>query len=155
MDLYRIGNTVLNMDRVNGIQDHQRLAEADAPAGATVTRVLFDSTTIDLVGAEAETFRQWFRHAARNLMLHRDEDGEELISPEEQLKRVADHLVKLTGHARPRNAAVRHGARRLAGLIAEYITGELRPVRARQFAKSMEAVEATPDTAPDSFAGTA
>jgi hypothetical protein len=153
MNLYRIGDTVLNMDRVNGIQDHQPPSDLSAVAGANVIRVLFDTTTIDLRGVEAQTFRQWFRHAARNLVLHKDEDGEELMSPAEQLQRVSDRLLMTIDRSRPRNAAVQHAAHRLSGLINDYITGELHPVRTKDFEKSIATVEAEGDPAPGSFAG--
>jgi hypothetical protein len=147
MNLYRIGNTVLNMDRVNGIQERPQQQPGD-PAASHVTRILFDTMTIDLVGVEAQTFRQWYRHAARNLVAQRDEAGEELVSPEEQLKRLADHLVAVVDHLRPRNAALRHSAHRLHAAVAEYITGELGPVRARNFEKSL--AEAEPEPTPES-----
>lgn len=150
MNLYKIGDTVINMDRVNGIQDHQAPIDPRAPAGQTVVRVLFDNTTLDLVGREARTFRQWFRHTARNLAPHKDEDGEELIAPEEQLKRASEHLLGLIDHARPRDTAVRHAAHRLAGMIDEYITGELQPARARSFERILEPAHAKAQPAPDS-----
>jgi len=150
MNLCRIGDTVLNLDRVNGIQDHHQPSDPSAPAGANVIRILFDTTTIDLVGAEAQAFRQWLRHAARTLLLHKDEEGEELISPEEQLQRVSEHLLALIDRARPRNATVRHAAHRLSGMIGHYITGELHPVRTKGFEKSIAIVEADGDHAPGS-----
>jgi hypothetical protein len=154
MNLYRIGNTVLNLDRVNGIQEHPRPADPGAPAEPNVTRVLFDTTTIDLRGIEAQAFRQWYRHAARNLVLQRDEDGEELVTPEEQLKRLAEHLIALIDRARPRNAAVRHAAHRLAISISEYITGELQAVRERGFERSLAASDHGAEHAPESFGAT-
>jgi hypothetical protein len=150
MNLYRVGNTVLNMDRVNSIQEHPIHADHAAPAAASVTRVIFDTTTVDLVGVEAQTFRQWYRHAARNLVVHKDESGEDLVSPEEQLKRLADHLVELVDRVRPRNVALRHAAHRLHASVASYITGELAPVRARSFEKTL--ADGDSEHAPDGYA---
>jgi hypothetical protein len=147
MNLYRIGNTVLNMDRVNSIQEHAGPPDPAAPAAANVTRVMFDAMTIDLVGVEAQTFRQWYRHAARNLVVHKDEAGEDLLPPEEQLKRLADHLVALVDRVRPRNTALRHAAHRLHSSVAAYITGELGPVRVKSFEKTI--ADAESDHAPD------
>jgi hypothetical protein len=141
------------MDRVNGIQEHPRPLDPTVPGAANVTRVLFDSTTIDLVGVEAQAFRQWYRHAARNLVLQRDEDGAELVSPEEQLKRLADHLVLLIERIRPRNTGLRHAAHRLATSVSEYITGELQSVRVRDFERSVAAADAGDEHVPDGFAG--
>jgi hypothetical protein len=141
MNLYRIGNTILNMDRVNSIQERTSPAEPTEPPAASITRVMFDTMTIDMVGVEAQTFRQWYRHAARNLVVHKDEAGEDLVPPEEQLKRLADHLVALVDRVRPRNAALRHAAHRLHSSVAAYVTGELGPVRARNFEKSIADVE--------------
>jgi hypothetical protein len=154
MNLYRIGSTVLNMDRVNGIQDQQAPADPAAPAGRRVIRVLFDGTTIDLVGEEARTFRQWFRHAARSLVIHKDEDGEDLISPEEQLKRLSDHVLALVDRARPRDSSVRSAVHRLSGMVDEFITGELQHVRAKNFEKSLEGahVDAQHDAGSSSVA---
>jgi hypothetical protein len=150
MNLYRIGDTVLNMDRINGIQDHQPSTAPGAPAGQTVIRVQFDATTIELTGAEAMTFRQWFRHAARNLMIHKDEDGEDLISPEDQLRRVSAHVLALVDRARPRDSAVRHAVHHLSVMIDEYITGELQHARARTFEKSIETAPADASHVPGS-----
>jgi hypothetical protein len=153
MNLIRIGDTVLNLDRVSGIQDHQHPRDTGGAADGNVVRVLFDATTIELVGIEALTFRQWFRHAARNLNMHKDEDGEDLVSPEEQLERVSQQLLALIDHARPRNAAVKQAAHRLSALIAEYITGELRPVRARSFERIIAPSEPDGEHAPGASAG--
>jgi hypothetical protein len=153
MNLYRVGNTVLNMDRVTSIQEvpHPGPGPSDptAPAGANVTRIFFDTMTMDLSGVEAQAFRQWYRHAARNLVVHRDEAGEELLAPEEQLKRLAEHLVALVDRVRPRNAALRHAAHRLHSALASYITGELGPVRARNFEKTIADTES--EHAPEGY----
>jgi hypothetical protein len=150
MNLYRIGNTIVNMDRVNSIQEHPSPASSAEHAAAGVTRVMFDTMSIDMVGVEAQTFRQWYRHAARNLVVHKDEAGEDLVPPEEQLKRLADHLVALVDRMRPRNAALRHTAHRLQNSVAAYITGELAPVRAKSFEKSI--ADAESEHAAESYA---
>ena len=150
MNLIRIGDTVLNLDRISGILDHQHPADPGGPAGVHVIRVMFDGTTIELAGIEAQAFRQWFRHASRSLLLHKDEDGEDLVSPEDQLARVSDQLLALIDHARPRNAAVRQAAHRLSGLIKEYMTGELRHVRARSFERSLADSDSDAEPAPGS-----
>jgi hypothetical protein len=152
MNLYRIGDTVLNLDRVNGIQDRPPGPDAAAAAGHAVIRVLFDTTTLTLEGAEAESFRRWFRHAAQNLIEHKDENGEGLIAPEEQLKRVSALLVSLIDRARPRDPAARHFVHHLAAMIDQYITGELRPVPARRIEKLLEQI---PTTSAGSSGGTA
>jgi hypothetical protein len=138
MNLYSIGNTVLNMDRIIGIQDHVAASGTDPAAGRSVLRVLFEGAQIDLMGREAQTFRRWFRHTARNLDPHKDEYGEELISPEEQLRRGFESLLAKIERMRPRDADVRHAAHRMGRIIDHYLTGELQPVRAKDFASSFE-----------------
>jgi hypothetical protein len=138
MTLYRIGKTVLNIDRINGILDHQVPADPGAPDRPTVLRVLFDQSHIDLTGEEAAAFRYWFRHAARRLDPRRDEGGEELISPDEQVRRGFEILCGLIDHDRPRDRAMRHTAHRLGHIIEEFLTGELQPARSKDFEKSFE-----------------
>jgi hypothetical protein len=130
MNLYRIGNMVLNMDRVNGILDHHVRGDA---AGPRVLRVLFDDGHIDLDGHDAESFRQWFRHVARHLGPQRDEDGEELISPEEQMRKGFETLLVRIDQTRPRDGVLRRTAHRLADMLDHYLTGELQPVRVKDF----------------------
>jgi hypothetical protein len=138
MNLYRIGDTVLNLDRINGIYDHHITADAGATAGRDVLRVVFDNAQIDLTGREAQVFRRWFRHTSKNLSPFRDEDGTELVSPEDQVRKSLDALIALIDHqARPRDPGVRHAAHRLAALIDRFITGELQPARADDFERSL------------------
>jgi hypothetical protein len=137
MNLYRIGDTVLNVERVNGIMDHLNPV---GPGERRVLRVLFDNTHIDLDGAEAEVFRRWFRHSARNLTPHRDEDGEELVSPEDQVRKELQHLIVLIDRSRPRDRATRQAARQLWQLVDQFLTGELRPARAEEFSRILTEV---------------
>jgi hypothetical protein len=137
MNLYRIGDTVINVDRVNGIVDHQNPAGPGDPGVRRVLRVLFDNTHIDLDGQEAEVFRRWFRHTARNLTPHRDEDGEELVSPEDQVRKELQHLIVLIDRARPRNRVARQAAHHLWHLVDQLLTGELRPARAEEFSRTL------------------
>jgi hypothetical protein len=136
MNLYRINDTVLNLERINGVYD-LRVPQADAPAGQRILRVVFDNAQIDLTGDEARVFRRWFRHSSKNLTPHKDEEGAELVSPEDQVKRSLDALLVLIDHSRPRDPAVRQAARRLADLIDYHITGELLPARASEFEKTL------------------
>jgi hypothetical protein len=138
MNLFSIGNTVLNMDRIIGIQDHVAAISSGTAGDRSVLRVLFEGAQIDLAGKEAQTFRRWFRHTARNLDPHKDEYGEELISPEEQLRRGFESLLSKIERSRPRDSDVRHTAHRLGRIIDHYLTGELQSVRARDFASSFE-----------------
>jgi hypothetical protein len=133
MNLYRVGKTILNVDRINGILDHQVPAGPDAPDGRTVLRVLFDHAHIDLTDKEAQIFRYWFRHAARSLDPHKDEDGEELVSPDEQVRKASEILRDLIDRERPRDRVMRYAVRRLGRIIDQFLTGELRPVRAKNF----------------------
>jgi hypothetical protein len=138
MNLYRIGKTVLNLDRINGVVDHQVPADADGQAGRTVLRVMFDHSYIDLADKEAQVFRHWFRHAARTLDPHKDEAGVELISPDDQVRRTCAFLRDLIDRDRPRDRTMRHTVHRLEQLLDEFLTGELRPVRVKTFEKSFE-----------------
>lgn len=133
MNLYRIGKTVLNIDRINGILDHQVPADPDAPDGRAVLRILFDHAYIDLTDEEAQIFRYWFRHAARSLDPHKDEDGEELVSPDEQVRRGCEILRDLIDRERPRDRVMRHTVHRLGHIVDQFLTGELQPVRAKNF----------------------
>jgi hypothetical protein len=151
MNLIKIGNVVLNVDRINGIQDHLPLAHPSmAGQQQMVTRVLFDQAHIDLTGADAKTFRRWYRHAARDIAPHKDEEGEDLVSPEDQLRQAFDFLLNHIDHMRPRDSALRHTAHLLSGMIDRYITGELDPVRTAQFARHFAAPQADAAAAPDS-----
>jgi hypothetical protein len=153
MNLIKIGNAVFNVDRINGIQDHLTLAQPSmAGQQQTVTRVLFDQGHIDLTGAEAKTFRRWYRHAARDIAPHKDEEGEELVAPEDQVRQAFDVLLNHIDHMRPRDSALRHTAHLLSGMIDRYITGELEPVRATQFARHFSPTHADAGAAPDSSA---
>jgi hypothetical protein len=138
MDLYRIGKTVLNLDRINGILDHHVTADPGAPDGQTVLRILFDQAHIDLAGKEAEAFRYWFRHVSRSLDPHRDEDGEELISPDMQVRRAIEILQGLIDRDRPRDRVMRHIAHRLGHVIDRFLTGELQPARVKDFEKDFK-----------------
>jgi hypothetical protein len=142
MNLYRIGNKVFNLDRLNGIVDVSRPDGHDAPGGGTVLRILFDHGHLDLTGDEAEILRRWYRHASRNLAPHRDEDGEELISPEDQVRDSVEALVARIDRVRPADSASRHTAHRVRDIIDQFITGELRPARAKDFDDSLKEVRA-------------
>ena len=136
MNLIKVGHLVLNVDRINGIHDHLAvMGNPPAEHPHTVTRVLFDDGHIDLTGADAKSLRRWYRHIARDIAPRRDEDGEELISPEEQLRRVLDVVVSHIDRVRPRDPALRSAAHQLVGLVDRYVTGELEPMRASQFAR--------------------
>jgi hypothetical protein len=136
MNLIKVGHLVLNVDRINGIHDHLAVAGNPPEAGPrTVTRVLFDQGHIDLTGADAKSLRRWYRHIARDIAPHRDEEGEELISPEEQVHRVLEMVVSHIDRVRPRDPSLRSAAHELVGLVDRYITGELGPVRASHFVR--------------------
>ena len=151
MNLIKIGNVVLNVDRINGIQDHLPVAHPSmAGQQQLVTRVLFDQGHIDLTGTDARSFRRWYRHAARDIAPHKDEEGEELISPEDQLRQAFDVLLNNIDHLRPRDPALRHTAHLFSGLIDRYITGELDPVRTTQFTRHYSAPQADATPEPDS-----
>ncbi len=153
MNLIKIGNVVLNIDRINGIQDHLPEAHPSmAGQQQMVTRVLFDQGHIDLTGAEAKTFRRWFRHAARDIAPHKDEQGEDLVSPEDQLRQAFDALLNHIDRMRPRDSALRHTAHLLSGMIDRYMTGELEPVRATQFARHFSGSRPDAAAGPDSSA---
>jgi hypothetical protein len=151
MNLIKIGGTVLNVDRINGIQDHLIPSDPSTAGQRTVIRVLFDNTHIDLAGVDAKTFRRWYRHLARDISPRKDEDGEELISQEEQLQRAFEVLMSLIDRVRPRDAALRNAARLLSGMVDKYITGELEPIRASQFERHFAAPSADSSTQPDVF----
>jgi hypothetical protein len=138
MNLYRAGHTVLNMDRVNGILDHQTPADPNAPAGQTVLRILFDHRQIELAGQEAWAFRNWYRVVSRNLSPHRDEHGRELVSPEDQVRRTVEDLVHRIDKDPTRSTAVVHAARHLKSLVTEFISGDLQPKNIRDFEKSLD-----------------
>jgi hypothetical protein len=137
MNLHKIGNTVLNLDRLNAIIDHQVSTDPGAPTGRNVLRVVFDNAQIELVDKEAQIFRRWYRHVARNLDPHKDEDGEELIGPELQVTKALESLLGLVDRARPRDSALRHSGHRLRNLIERYLTGELQAVRASDFERTL------------------
>lgn len=128
MNLYRIGNHVLNIDRLNGILD----------AGGGTLRVIFDQGEIELTGKEAEAFRYWYRHASHNLVPRCDEDGEELIPPEDQVRESLDVLVAQVDRTRPGDSAMRRSAHRLRVVVERFLTGELQAVPARDFRESLE-----------------
>lgn len=133
MNLFRFGSTTLNMERVNGIQDNPPADEGGKNAGRNFIRILFDDRTIELTGTDAQALRHWIRHNARNLMPKIDENGVELLSPEDQLVRLTESLLHAIEHARPVDATVRKAARRMTDMIERYITGELEPMRADEF----------------------
>jgi hypothetical protein len=141
MNLLSIGDTTINIDRVNGVQDNQVSEHGDGAFGQRVLRILFDEGTIELADADAQAFRRWLRHNSRNLAARKDADGQVLLSPEEQLLRVTESLVDLLDQASfvqgPRNqdqtSTTRRLAHRLASLIDGYITGQLKPEPARMF----------------------
>ena len=137
MNLYKIGDMTLNMDRVNGYQEIHVPAGSEASAGQHAVRVLFDNGSIDLTGAEAQALRQWIRHQVHNLTPKVDEDGERLIGPEDQLRSVTSHLLALIDNAGSKDAAVRSTAHRLSALIDNYLTGQLKSVRAKGFEKRL------------------
>ena len=137
MNLFKIGDMTLNMDRVNGIQDRQPSADPNAPPGHLVIRILFDDATIELGGTDAQVLRRWIRHNARNLAPQRGEDGEELIGPEEQLRRVGDELLAAVDRQRPRDSAVRAAARRLNDMLDSYVTGQLLSVSRKPFERDL------------------
>lgn len=134
MNLFRFGSTTLNMDRVNGIQDNPASAQGeDDDASHNSIRILFDDRTIELTGGDAQALRHWIRHNARNLMPRTDEDGVELLSPEDQLVRMGETLLQVMERAHPVDATARKAARRMTEMIERYITGELHPMRAEEF----------------------
>jgi hypothetical protein len=139
MNLYRIGNTILNVDRINCILDHQTSPDPGAPAGRTVLRVLFEDAHVDLTDKEAQVFRNWFRHASRNLDPHKDEYGEDLVSPDEQMRRACQILRDLIDRDHPRDRVMRHVVHRLGHTIDQFLTGELQPVRAKDFERDVMA----------------
>ena len=142
MNLFKIGDMTLNIDRVNAIQDNQASDEPDAPAGDTRLRILFDNSHVDLVGSDAQVVRRWIRHNARNLAPRRSVDGEDLVSPEEQLQKVTESLVALIDRARPRDPTVRGAAHRLADMIEAYITGQLQAVPTHPFERVVASLKA-------------
>jgi hypothetical protein len=152
MNLFKIGDMTLNMDRVNGIQDHVTVSDPGAATGRTVIRILFDVSHIDLDGIDAQVLRRWIRHNARNLAPHKDEEGQELMPPEEQLRRVADHLVALVDRVRPRDPSLRGTAHRLSNMLNEYMTGQLHPVGIKNFERQFEALRPESSTVQDASA---
>jgi hypothetical protein len=136
MNLYQIGKTIINVDRVNGIVDHVVPAGTDGPNRQAVLRILFDHGSVDLTGTEALVFRSWYRHASRRLERHHDEDGEELVSPDEQVRRSWEFLRGLVDRQHPRDPAMRQTVHRLGQIIDQFLTGELQPARASTFARS-------------------
>jgi hypothetical protein len=133
MNLYRIGNKVLNLDRVNGIVDVAGPTDPNGTGDGGVLHVLFDQGEIDLTGIEAEIFRRWYRHASRNLNPHKDEDGEDLVSPEDEVRKSIEALVARIDRVRPADSALRHTAHRVRSIVLQFLTGELRPARATDF----------------------
>lgn len=138
MDLYRIGTTVLNLNRINGILDIHVPTDPGASGGQTVLRILFDHGQIDLSGKEAEVIRRWYRHASQNLAPHVDEDGEQLVSPEDQVRQAIEALVGRIDRTRPRDSVMRHTAHRVRDIIDLFLTGELQPARISDFDKMFE-----------------
>src|SRR5262245_10756142 len=122
MDLYRIGNKVLNLDRLNGIIDVASPAGTAATGGGAAIPVLFDQGEIELTGREAAAFRRWYRHASRPLDLHRDEDGEELVSPEEQVRCAVEALVDRLDRLRVSDSSSRHVAHRVRAIVDQFLT---------------------------------
>jgi hypothetical protein len=137
MNLLKVGDTILNMDRVNGIRDHQPPSDPAAPSDQAVLRVLLDGATIDLEGVEAQSLRRWVRHHARNLAPQRNEQGEDLLSPELQLMSVVEGLLALIDRDRPRDPTLRAAVRRLAEMIKAYITDQLPPATVERFEKKL------------------
>jgi hypothetical protein len=138
MHLYRIGGTVLNLDRINGILDHHGSGDPQGAHDGASLSILFDQGQIDLSGHEAEVFRRWYRHACMNLDPLRDEHGEELIRPEAQVRKALNALNDLIDRTRPRDAVMRRAAHRLWNLVDRYLTGELEPIRAIDFERTLE-----------------
>jgi hypothetical protein len=149
MNLFKIGDTTLNMDRVNAIQDHFPAAEPGVVEHATVLRVLFNGAHIDLRGKDAQALRRLIRHSAQNLTPRRTEEGEELSAPEEQLQRIAGHLIGLIDRLRPKDTAMRSAAHRLANMIDEYITGQLPPMPADSLDRLLEPARPEGSSLPD------
>jgi hypothetical protein len=151
MNLIKVGHLVLNVERINAVHDHLSVAgDPAAESPQTVTRVLFDQGHIDLTGADAKFLRRWYRHIARDIAPRRDEDGEELIAPEEQVRRALDVLVGHIDRVRPRDSHLRSAAHHLVGLIDRFITGEIEPMRATQFARQYGAAHSDASTFPES-----
>jgi hypothetical protein len=108
MSLYRIGKTVINVDRINFILDHQVLADSGAPEG-------------------------------RRLDPHTDENGEELVSPDDQVRKACAALYDLIDSQRPGDRVMRHAAHRLRHIIDQFLTGELEPVCVTNFERDLVA----------------
>jgi hypothetical protein len=138
VNLYRVGQTVLNIDLINGIVDNLVPADPGANDGRTVLRVFFEQSYIDLTGREAEAFRYWFRHSARCLDLHRDPDGEELISPHDQVRKAFEILRDHIDRERPRDREMGRIVHRLEHILDQFLTGELQPARSREFEMTFE-----------------
>jgi hypothetical protein len=138
MNLFRIGKTIFNVDRVNCVIDHQVPATTGVSDGQTVLRILFDHTYIDLTDKEAQILRNWFRHAARSLDPHKDEGGEDLISPDEQVRRACKILRDAIDRERPKDRVLRSAVHCLEQMIDQFLTGELQPVRAKDFERDFE-----------------
>jgi hypothetical protein len=133
MKLYRIGNKVLNLERLNGIIDVSAPDGPEGSHGETVLRLYFDQGEIDISGKEAEVLRRWYRHASYNLAPHKDEHGEELISPEDQVRESIEALVARIDKGRHGDLVLRRAAHQVKVLAAQFITGELQPARVRDF----------------------
>lgn len=133
MNLYRIGNKVLNLDRVNGLIEVPATTAPDGTAAEAALRVVFDHGCIDLTGKDAEVLRRWYRRASQNLAPHRDEDGEELVSPEDQVRESLHTLVARIDRMRPSDASLRGAAHRVRTIVGRFLTGELPPARADEF----------------------
>jgi len=149
MNLLKVGDITLNMDRVTGVRDHQAPAGAGTPDGETVILVFFDDTHIELSGMDAAVFRRWIRHNARNLNPRKSADGEDLVSPEQQLQETTDYLVGLIDRLRPKDPAIRSAAHQLNDMIDRYITDQLPPMPAQTFERTVAALRVEPATPVD------
>jgi hypothetical protein len=146
VNLLRIGETTVNMDRVDAVLDNQPAEHPGSPEGERVLRILFDNEAIELGGAEAQVFRRWLRQHARNLAVIQDGDGEPMVSPEEQLLQISRALVEMLDSAcyvegarnKDLTSTVRKTAHRLNSAVEGYITGQLAAKPVRSFEKLFE-----------------
>ena len=65
MNLIKIGDALLNVDRLNRISEHEGPLDPAHPGEGTITRLHFDDSQFDLSGMDAKIFRRWCRHVRR------------------------------------------------------------------------------------------
>ena len=137
MNLFRIGHTVLNMDRVSHILDHQTSTDSDSAPGQTAVRIVFDQGEVELYDQEARAFRYWYRQIARNIGPNRDRSGRELVTPDEQVRRAIELLVRKIDEYAFLDPQIRQLAHKVEKLVMSFSSGDLPAVSSREFERSV------------------